>query len=148
VSRFGADLEARTFAVWGLAFKPDTDDVREAASLTTIELLLKAGAKVQAYDPIATENVRRVMSATWLESRQLSFCGEPYEALEGADAMVLVTEWKQFRNPDFGLMKGKLKTPIIFDGRNQYDPADMAEAGFEYYGIGRGRLNGAPAASR
>ena len=142
VARFGRDLKGRTFAVWGLSFKPDTDDVREASSLTTIELLLEAGAKVRAYDPIAVENVRKVVRPAWLESRQLSFCDEPYEALDGADAMLLVTEWRQFRNPDFELIRRKLKTPVIFDGRNQYDPGDVAELGFEYYGIGRGRASG------
>ncbi len=141
VARFGRDLKVRTFAVWGLSFKPDTDDVREASSLTTIELLLEAGAKVRAYDPIAVENVRKVVRPAWLESRQLSFCDEPYEALDGADAMLLVTEWRQFRNPDFELIRRKLKTPVIFDGRNQYDPGDVAELGFEYYGIGRGRAS-------
>ena len=138
VARFGADLKGRTFALWGLAFKPDTDDVREASALTAIELLIKAGAKVRAYDPIAIDNVRKLMPAEWLESRQLSFSTDAYEALEGADAMLLVTEWKQFRNPDFDLLKRKLRTPIIFDGRNQYDPADLKDLGFEYYGIGRG----------
>lgn len=137
--RFGSDLRSRTFAVWGLSFKPDTDDIREASSLATMELLLKAGAKVRAYDPIAVENVRKAVSPEWIESRQLSFCGDPYEALDGADAVLLITEWRQFRNPDFDLMKRRLKSPIIFDGRNQYDPADVTELGFEYYGIGRGR---------
>lgn len=143
-SRFGSDLKSKTFAVWGLAFKPDTDDIREASSLATIELLLEAGAKVKAYDPIAVENVRRAMSTEWLKSGQLSFCSEQYEALDGADGMLLITEWRQFRNPDFPLMKRKLKVPVIFDGRNQYDPAEVSQLGFEYYGIGRGR---APAAA-
>ncbi len=142
VARFGRDLGSRTFAVWGLSFKPDTDDVREASSLTTLELLLEAGAKVRAYDPIAVENVRKLVRPAWVESHQLSFCDEPYEALDGADAMLLVTEWKEFRNPDFELIRRKLKTPIIFDGRNQYDPGDLAGLGFEYYGIGRGRASG------
>jgi UDPglucose 6-dehydrogenase len=139
VARFGADLKGRTFAVWGLAFKPDTDDVREASSLTTIELLIKAGAKVRAFDPIAVDNVRKSVPAEWIESRQLTFCTEAYEALDGADAMLLVTEWKQFRNPDFDSIRRKLRAPVIFDGRNQYDPADVTALGFEYYGIGRGR---------
>jgi UDPglucose 6-dehydrogenase len=139
VARFGADLKGRTFAIWGLAFKPDTDDVREASSLTTIELLLKAGAKVRTYDPIAVDNVRKLVPAAWTESRQLTFCSDAYEALDGADAMLLVTEWKQFRNPDFERIMHKLRSPVIFDGRNQYDPAEVAALGFEYYGIGRGR---------
>ena len=139
VTRFGADLKKRTFGVWGLSFKPETDDVREASSLRTIDLLLEAGARVRTYDPIATENVRKTVAPAWLESRQLTFCDEQYEALDGADGLLLVTEWKQFRNPDFDLIKRKLRTPIIFDGRNQYDPGDLSAQGFEYYGIGRGR---------
>lgn len=139
VSRFGSDLKGRTFALWGLSFKPDTDDVREASSLTTIELLVNAGAKVRAYDPIAVENVRKSVSPAWVESRQLSFFDEPYEVFDGADGLLLVTEWREFRNPNFGLMKRKLKGHVIFDGRNQYDPADVEVLGFEYYGIGRGR---------
>jgi UDPglucose 6-dehydrogenase len=138
VSRFGNDLKGRTFAVWGLSFKPETDDVREASSLTTIELLLAAGAKIRAYDPIAAENARKAIEGRWIENGQLVFCEEQYEAIDAADALLLVTEWKQFRNPDFGLLKQKLRTPVIFDGRNQYEPAEMATLGFEYFGIGRG----------
>lgn len=139
VSRFGPALKGRTFALWGLSFKPDTDDVREASSLTTIELLVNAGANVRAYDPIAVENVRKIVSPAWLENRQLCFFDEPYEVFDGADGLLLVTEWREFRNPNFGLMKRKLKGHVIFDGRNQYDPADVEVLGFEYYGIGRGR---------
>ena len=139
VARYGSDLKGKTFAVWGLAFKPNTDDIREASALTILELLLQAGAKVRAYDPIATDNVRKAMP----ESRLLSFPDEQYQALEGADALLLVTEWKQFRNPDFELMKRKLLAPVIFDGRNQYHPPDLAALGFEYYGIGRGRTTAA-----
>ena len=100
---------------------------------------MQAGAKVRAYDPIAVDNVRKAVPPHWLESRQLSFCDEQYEALDGADALLLVTEWKQFRNPDFDLMKRKLRAPVIFDGRNQYHPQDLSALGFEYYGIGRGK---------
>lgn len=139
VERFGADLKGRTFAMWGLAFKPNTDDVREASSLTMIELLMEAGAKIRAYDPIANENIRKSVSADNLAAGRLHFCVEQYEALEGADAMVLMTEWKQFRNPDFERIKRTLKAAVIFDGRNQYDPDDLRTLGFEYYGIGRGR---------
>lgn len=139
IGRFGEDLKHRAFAMWGLAFKPDTDDIREASSLTAIELLLQAGAKVRAYDPIALDNVRKAVPPQWLETRQLSFCTDAYEALQDADALLLVTEWKQFRNPDFGAIKRKLRSPVIFDGRNQYDPAEVEELGFEYFGIGRGR---------
>ena len=146
VARFGEDLKGRTFAMWGLAFKPDTDDVREASSLTLIELLIEAGAKVRAYDPIANDNVSKLVPQKWIESRQLSFSTAPYDALDGADALLLVTEWRQFRNPDFGKIKDALATPVIFDGRNQYDPSDVAELGFEYYGIGRGRASASPPA--
>ena len=137
ISRFGSDLKGRTFAVWGLSFKPDTDDVREASSATTINLLLQAGAKVRAYDPIAADNFRKLM-ATDTPEHHLAFCGEQYEALEGADALLLITEWKQFRHPDFESIKRKLRQPVVFDGRNQYDPAELSAMGFEYYGIGRG----------
>ena len=139
VARYGENLKGRAFAVWGLAFKPDTDDIREASSLTTIELLLKAGAKVRAFDPIAMDNVRKTISAEWIENRQLTFANDQYEALDGADAVLLVTEWKQFRNPDFDLMKRKLREPVVFDGRNQYQPQELSDLGFEYYGIGRGK---------
>lgn len=148
VARFGADLKGRTFAMWGLAFKPDTDDVREASSMTMLELLIQAGACVRAFDPIATQNVRKALPRALADSGQVAFCDEQYDALEGSDALLLVTEWKQFRNPDFELMKRRLHTPIIFDGRNQYDPRDVRSAGFEYYGIGRGSVPTQAKASR
>jgi UDPglucose 6-dehydrogenase len=131
-------LSGRTFALWGLSFKPDTDDVREASSVTAIELLLQAKAKVRAYDPIAAENVRKALPAAAASDGQLVFCGDQYEAVDGADALLLITEWKQFRNPDFERIKKKLRLPVIFDGRNQYDPKELADQGFEYFGIGRG----------
>ena len=137
VARFGHDLKGRTFAVWGLSFKPDTDDVREASSLTTVELLLKAGARVRAYDPIAADNFRKAMN-DWTETRQLLFAKDQYDALEDADGLLLLTEWKQFRHPDFDLVKSRLRNPVVFDGRNQYDPAELVSMSFEYYGIGRG----------
>jgi UDPglucose 6-dehydrogenase len=145
VGRYGSDLKGRTFAMWGLAFKPNTDDVREASSLTLIELLVEAGAKVRAYDPIAAENIRKAILPEWIEKRQVTFCAEQYEALDGADALLLVTEWKQFRNPDFERMKRTLRAPMIFDGRNQYVPHDIVALGFEYYGIGRGGVSQARA---
>jgi UDPglucose 6-dehydrogenase len=141
VARFGSDLKGHTFAVWGLSFKPDTDDVREASSLTTIELLLHAGAKINAFDPIAAENARKALASSWTESRQLTFCNDQYEAIDSTDALLLITEWKQFRNPDFSLIKRKLRNPVIFDGRNQYHPDEMSDLGFEYYGIGRGAVS-------
>jgi UDPglucose 6-dehydrogenase len=137
VARFGDNLKTRTFGVWGLSFKPDTDDVREASSLTTIGLLLKAGAKVRAYDPIATDNFRKVIEHDG-HSGQLTFCADQYDALEGADGLLLITEWKQFRHPDFDSIKRRLRSAVIFDGRNQYDPQELVSLGFEYYGIGRG----------
>jgi UDPglucose 6-dehydrogenase len=137
VSRYGNDLKGHAFAVWGLSFKPDTDDVREASSMTTIELLLRGGARVRAYDPIAVDNFRKAMRSD-VESRHLAFFSDPYETLDGTDGLLLVTEWKQFRHPDFEVMKRRLRTPVIFDGRNQYDPREIASLGFEYYGIGRG----------
>jgi UDPglucose 6-dehydrogenase len=145
VARYGADLKGKSFAMWGLSFKPDTDDTREASSLTLIDLLTAAGAKVRAYDPIAADNIRKAVAPQLIETRQLVFCGDQYDALEGCDGLLLVTEWKQFRNPDLERVKRKLRVAAVFDGRNQYDPSDLKAAGFEYYGIGRGA---APAAAR
>ena len=137
VARFGEDLTGRTFGVWGLAFKPGTDDMREAPSIPLIEGLLGRGATVRAYDPVAMDNARRVFPAQWFDEGRLVFTRHQYDALDGADAMVLVTEWKPFRHPDFGAIKRLLKTPQIFDGRNQYDPQQLERLGFAYVGIGR-----------
>jgi len=134
-THFGGDLAGRTFALWGLAFKPNTDDMREAPSRTLMEALWAAGATVRAYDPAAMEEAERIYGAR----EQLTLCQRPEEALEGADALVVMTEWSVFRSPDLGRIKGALKAPLIFDGRNLYDPEKMEEAGFVYYGIGRGR---------
>jgi UDPglucose 6-dehydrogenase len=136
--RFGLDLSDRAFAVWGISFKPETDDVREAPFLSLVKLLTKAGARIRAYDPLAEGNAREVLDVRLLGNRQLMFSRDKYDALIGTDALLLVTEWKQFRNPDFERIRMLLKTPAIFDGRNQYDPAEMASLGFEYYAIGRG----------
>ncbi len=135
--RFGADLRGRTFAIWGLAFKPGTDDMREAPSLVLLQELIAAGANVTAYDPVAMESARREIPAQWLSSGRVRFMDEQYAALDAADAMVLVTEWKPFRHPDFDRIKSMLKTPVIFDGRNQYDRNLLRQSGFEYSGIGR-----------
>jgi UDPglucose 6-dehydrogenase len=135
VRRFGEDLSGRTFAIWGLAFKPNTDDMREAPSRVIVAELARRGAKLQAYDPVAMDEARRVMGDT----PGLSFCASQGEALAGADALVLVTEWKEFRNPDFDAIKATLKQPLIFDGRNLYDPAFMKLSGLEYQAIGRGQ---------
>lgn len=133
------DLKGKVVAVWGLAFKPGTDDMREAPSIPLIESLLKAGAEVKAFDPVATETSRRVMPADAIESGQLVFCSEQYEALRDADALVLVTEWPSFRSPDFGLMLERMRHPLVVDGRNQYQPDVMCSMGFQYVGMGRGQ---------
>lgn len=137
VARFGEDLTGRTFGVWGLAFKPGTDDMREAPSIPLIQGLIGRGARVRAYDPVAMDNARRVFPAQWFDEGRLVFTRHQYDALEEADAMVLVTEWKPFRHPDFAAIKRLLKTPVIFDGRNQYDPQQLQRLGIAYLGIGR-----------
>jgi UDPglucose 6-dehydrogenase len=131
---YGGRLEGRTFALWGLAFKPQTDDMREAASRTLMEALWAAGARVQAYDPQAMEEAQRIYG----DRAELTLCGTKEAALREADALVVVTEWQAFRAPDFDLIRDKLKAPVIFDGRNLFEPARMARKGFAYYGIGRG----------
>ncbi len=128
---FGPDLKGRTFAVWGLAFKPRTDDMREAPSLVVIEELLKAGASVQAHDPEALENARRVFGD------RLSYYKSNYDALKGADALLILTEWNEFRHPNFQRIRSMLNQPVIFDGRNLYDPQLMKALEFKYYSIGR-----------
>ncbi len=135
--RFGAALAGRVIALWGLAFKPGTDDLREAPAVALIERLLEAGAKVRAYDPVAMPNARKMLPAAWQQAGKLEFVEHPYDATRDADALALVTEWKPFRHPDFETMKKLMKTPVIFDGRNQYDPRQVRAAGFEYFGIGR-----------
>jgi UDPglucose 6-dehydrogenase len=131
----GADIRGRTFAVWGLAFKPDTDDMREASSRRLLAQLWDAGARVRAYDPEAAHEAARVFG----EREDLVLCQSANEALQGADALVVVTEWKQFRSPDFQKLRAALSDAVIFDGRNLYDPAEVEAAGIAYYGIGRGR---------
>jgi UDPglucose 6-dehydrogenase len=135
--RFGAGLRGLTFGLWGLSFKPGTDDMREASSVVLLRELVGAGAMVKAYDPVAMAAARRELPGEWFKSGQLKLVDEQYSAIEGADAMVLMTEWKPFRHPDFGRIKTIMKNPVIFDGRNQYDPALLRESGFEYSGIGR-----------
>jgi UDPglucose 6-dehydrogenase len=128
---FGADLRGRTFALWGLAFKPRTDDMREAPSLTVIEELLAAGAAVRAHDPEALESARRIFG------KRISYHEKNYDALDGADALIILTEWPEFRHPNFQRIRTTLKSPVIFDGRNLYDPALMKALDFRYYSIGR-----------
>ena len=136
LKRFGENLEGRTFCVWGLAFKPDTDDMREAASLSIIKELVKHGAKIRAYDPKAVEQAR---TCYLKDIDAIAYCKTKYDALTGCDALILVTEWKEFRAPDFTEIKMRLNHAIIFDGRNQYDKHKLKDLGFEYYQIGVGR---------
>jgi len=133
VERFGEDLRGRKIALWGLSFKPNTDDMREAPSLTVIAELTRRGAEVRAYDPVAMHEAGRVLAG----HPGISFAADMYEALDGADALLIATEWKVFRAPDFDRVKALLKTPLIIDGRNLYTPADVRGLGFEYSGIGR-----------
>jgi UDPglucose 6-dehydrogenase len=128
---FAGDLRGKTIALWGLSFKPRTDDIREAPSLSLIENLLDEGAKVRAHDPVAIPAARALFSSG------VDFCENNYEALNGAEALLIVTEWNEFRRPDFDKMKSLMKQPVIFDGRNIYDPKTMKERGFVYYGVGR-----------
>lgn len=131
--RFGAGLAGRAFGVWGLSFKPYTDDMREAPSLTTVPGLLARGAAVRVYDPKALKEARRFLG----EHPRLTYAEDKYEVLDEADALVLITEWKEFRSPDFERLKNIMKTPVIFDGRNQYDHRRLTDLGFEYWQIGR-----------
>ncbi len=128
---FDGQLSGRTIAIWGLAFKPRTDDIREAPALVLIDRLLAGGAKVQVHDPEALENVERIYGD------KLSYADQPYAALEGADALAIMTEWKEFLQPDFEQMRSRMKSPVIFDGRNLYTPRQMKAARFTYFSIGR-----------
>ena len=133
VERFGENLAGRRFALWGLAFKPDTDDMREAPSRVIVAELLRRGAQVTAYDPVAMDEARRIFAGV----DGLTFAASPNEALVGADALVVVTEWKAFRSPDFERLRNALRQPVVFDGRNLFDPDHMQSLGFEYLSIGR-----------
>jgi UDPglucose 6-dehydrogenase len=135
--RLGKDLTGRRFALWGLAFKPGTDDMRDAASIVVLEDLLGAGAMVRAYDPVAMNQAARELPEAWFDNGRLKLTDDQYQALENADALILVTEWKNFRRPDFKQMRKQMKGNLLFDGRNQYDPEEVSEFGFEYHGIGR-----------
>lgn len=132
---FGDDLTGKTFAVWGLSFKPNTDDMREASSRVLIEELWAAGATVHAYDPQAMEETQRIYGVR----PDFVLCGTKEAALQGADALIICTEWQQFKAPDFDFLKQQLKTPVIFDGRNLFDPERLKQKGFSYYAIGRGQ---------
>ena len=136
---FSGNLKGRTIALWGLAFKPNTDDMREAPSRVLIEQLWAAGASVRAYDPVAMGEATRIYGTR----ADLSLCASMEEAIAGADALAIVTEWQEFRSPDFDVIKSSLRTPVVFDGRNLYDPAVISRFGLTYYAIGRGVTRGA-----
>ena len=131
--QFGEDLKGKHFALWGLAFKPNTDDMREASSRILINELIKAGASITAYDPVAMDEGKRIFKG----EKHLTFADTQDEAIKNADALIIVTEWTEFRSPDFALIKSSLKSPMIFDGRNLYDPKAVRALGFNYYPIGR-----------
>jgi UDPglucose 6-dehydrogenase len=131
IEHFQGDVAGKTLGIWGLAFKPGTDDIREAPALVLIDCMLEMGAVVRVYDPEAMENVHR------LYGERLAYCRQADEVYEGADALAICTEWKQFVHPDFLHMRQRMRSPVIFDGRNLYPPQRMREAGFTYYSIGR-----------
>ncbi len=130
---FGTDLSGKTFCVWGLAFKPQTDDMREAPSIVIIEALLKLGARIKAYDPVAMQEAAKIFGT----NPSVCLCEDEYSALEGSDGLLLITEWHQFRYPDFNRMAELMRNKVIFDGRNLYSPSTVKDLGFSYYGIGR-----------
>jgi UDPglucose 6-dehydrogenase len=134
-AHYAGKLQGRTFALWGLAFKPNTDDMRQAPSLAIVDSLLKEGARVRAYDPVATGEAARIFGG----KQDVVLCKSAYEAATGADALAIVTEWQEFRSPDFDRLKELLEAPVIFDGRNLYDPGMVNRFGFTYYATGRGR---------
>jgi UDPglucose 6-dehydrogenase len=136
-NHYGASLREKTLAIWGLAFKPRTDDIREAPALTLIDALLAQGVTLRVHDPEALANVRALYGS------KLVYCDRPYGALEGADGLAIVTEWQEFRRPDFELVRRLLREPVVFDGRNLYEPRAMADHGFTYYAIGRQKIDGA-----
>ena len=130
-SHFDGQLKGKTIAVWGLSFKPRTDDIREAPALVLIDKLLEAGAGVRVHDPVAMNNVREIYE------ERLLYGKNPLDVLVGVDALAIATEWGEFRNPDFAEMRRRMSAPVIFDGRNLYEPKKMAAAGFTYYSVGR-----------
>ena len=140
-AHYGDKLTGRTFALWGLAFKPNTDDMREAPSRVVIEALLRAGAHIVAHDPVAVEETKRVLELDFADAPKLlegiSYARDPMQALENADALIIVTEWKAYRSPNVTRLKAMMKAPVVFDGRNLYEPQTMREAGVTYFGIGR-----------
>jgi len=137
IKKFGQDLSKKTFCMWGLSFKPGTDDMRESSSEVILKKLLESGAMVKAFDPVAMDQAQKEFPEKWFSDGRLKLADNLYQAIENTDGLILVTEWKTFRQPDFKLMADTMKQKIIFDGRNQYDPGEVKEAGFEYHGIGR-----------
>jgi UDPglucose 6-dehydrogenase len=133
VQEFGEDLTGKSFAFWGLSFKPETDDMREAPSIVIANELLRRGAKVIAYDPVAIEEAKILLG------NRIAYSDNAYSALQDADALLLITEWREFRSPDWSKVKSELKNPILFDGRNIYDGSDLKSKGFTYYGIGKNK---------
>jgi UDPglucose 6-dehydrogenase len=127
---FGGDIKGKTIAMWGLSFKPNTDDMREAPSLVIIDKILAAGGKVKAYDPVSTHEAQRILGDS------ITFCTDPYDAIVGADTLMIITEWSEFKLPDFERIATELKTKVIFDGRNIYDHKELKEMGFDYFCIG------------
>ena len=140
IKKFGKDLSGKTFCMWGLSFKPGTDDMRESSSSVILKELMDSGAIVKAFDPVAMDQARKELPENWFTEGRLKLEANQYKAIENTDALILVTEWKTFRQPDFKLMADTMRQKIIFDGRNQYDPAEVKEAGFEYHGIGREKI--------
>ena len=134
VKRFGGDLTGLTFGIWGLAFKPGTDDMREAPAIYVIKELVNRGAKIKAYDPKAIEEAKHFYLK---DVKNIEYFNSKYEVLNSADALILLTEWKEFRSPDFEEIKRQLRDPVIFDGRNQYNAFNLEEKGFEYFQIGK-----------
>ncbi len=140
-AKYGRNLTGKTFALWGLAFKPNTNDMRDAPSRVVISALLRAGARIVAHDPVATEEARRVLALDLADApallEQIEFMDKPMEAVQGADALIIVTEWKAYRSPNWPALKTAMKATVIFDGRNLYEPRDIKSQGIEYHGIGR-----------
>ncbi len=141
IQYFGENLSGLTFGVWGLSFKPETDDMREASSLTLLKNLLDRKAEVQAFDPIAMSKAKSFLPKDWFQSKRFHLVADPYDALQAADALVLVTEWEIFSTLNFDKMKNHMRRHVIFDGRNYYNPEQCRRANFIYHGIGRGTLN-------
>ena len=137
IKQYGNDLSGKTFGVWGLAFKPNTDDMREAPSLVIIDGLLARGASIKAFDPIAAEHAR----AIYANESKISFCDDIYECSNESDGLIIVTEWKNFKSPDFERLKSQMNEAIIFDGRNIYQPNMLKRYGIQYHGIGRSNIS-------